>query len=125
MTPESDITVQFETTLETVNDFLIDRHRMLDKLPTRPTRSELDAALKSLPKSLPDRGLGTKGSVQYLLSHIVPGLSTGHAGNRYFGLVTGGVTEGAQLADMVATSRKPFPAARTGPSVRLDHISPI
>jgi hypothetical protein len=114
---------QFEKTLEIVNEFLVNRHNTLDQLPTRPTRSELDAALKSLPKSLPDHGLGTRESIQYLLDEIVPGLSTGHAGNRYFGLVTGGVTEGAQLADMVATSCKSTLFSRPGPNVCPDHIS--
>lgn len=118
-----DMSSQFERSLANVSEFLVDRHRTLDRLPTRPTRSELDAALRSLPKSLPDRGLGAQGSIQYLLNEIVPGLSTGHAGNRYFGLVTGGVTEGAQLADMVATSRKPVLSSRPGPDVRPDHFS--
>jgi hypothetical protein len=98
----------FETALDIVNNFLVERHRTLDRLPTRPTRQELDDALQSLPSSLPDQGIGTEGSIQYLLDDVVPGLWTGHAGNKYFGLVTGGVTEGAQLADMVATSRGSF-----------------
>ena len=35
---------------------------------------------------------------------MVPALNQGHAGPRYFGFVTGGVTESSQLADMITTS---------------------
>lgn len=94
----------FEATLDVVTAFLTNRNRDLDQQPTRPTRAALDAALQALPASLPEQGLGTRKAVEHVLRDVVPGLWTGHAGNRYFGLVTGGVTEGAQLGDMIATS---------------------
>ena len=97
-------TSTFESSLDLVKTFLVDRNRALPELPTRPTRSALDTALKALPSSLPEEGWGTKQTIEHLLRNVVPGLWTGHAGNRYFGLVTGGVTKGAQLGDIIATS---------------------
>lgn len=98
-------TSTFESSLDLVTDFLIERNRTLSDLPTRPSRESLDNALKALPTSLPESGWGTQRTIEHVLQNVVPGLWTGHAGNRYFGLVTGGVTEGAQLGDMIAGSR--------------------
>ncbi|KAG7562513.1 hypothetical protein FFLO_02092 [Filobasidium floriforme] len=97
-------TSTFESSLDLVTDFLIERNRTLPDLPTRPSRESLDTALKALPTFLPESGWGTQRTIEHVLQNVVPGLWTGHAGNRYFGLVTGGVTEGAQLGDMIAGS---------------------
>lgn len=48
--------------------------------------------------------MGTSRTTSFLLDKILPGILQGQPGPRYFGFVVGGVTEAAQLADILARS---------------------
>ncbi|KAF9580127.1 hypothetical protein BGW38_003352, partial [Lunasporangiospora selenospora] len=73
-----------------------------------PTRSEhhpstLDPALADfLALELSNSGMGLASTLEELLSRIGPSMSNS-AGSRYYGLVTGGVTPAAFLADWLVT----------------------
>ncbi|KAI8854566.1 pyridoxal phosphate-dependent transferase [Chytridium lagenaria] len=57
-----------------------------------------------MPLSLPSSGWDLNKVTDHLLDTIAPALAPGHAGPRYFGFVTGGVTHAATLADFISTS---------------------
>ena len=69
-----------------------------------PSQASIDSTLSALPNSLPDAGLGTLKTTEYILNDILPGISQGQNGPRYFGFVTGGVTPAAQLAEIALSS---------------------
>ncbi|KAJ9114704.1 hypothetical protein QFC22_005580 [Naganishia vaughanmartiniae] len=94
----------FQLSLSQITDHLNDRFETLNNTAPTPTRSDIDSALLALPSELPSAGLGTKETVDHLLGDITKGFLTGHAGSRFFGLVTGGVTPASQLADILGTS---------------------
>lgn len=102
--PATDDAQSFQHSLTQITDHLNHRFKSLNNTPSTPTRSELDSALQALPSEIPSRGLGTSETVDHLLGDITKGLLKGHAGSRFFGLVTGGVTPASQLADILGTS---------------------
>ncbi|GAA5992571.1 hypothetical protein JCM10908_002667 [Rhodotorula pacifica] len=82
----------------------------IDDLPTAPTTSTptlIQHALATLPNALPERGLGLQDTTTHLLETICPALMPGQAGPRFYGLITGGVTPAAQLADILVSSYDP------------------
>jgi len=94
----------FAEQLAIVTKHVAERYNDLDTLPTLPTQDAISHAVKSLPASLPLTGLGTPATTSYLFDNLLPGLLQGQPGPRYFGFVTGGVTESAQLADILTGS---------------------
>ncbi|BGP44145.1 hypothetical protein JCM10449v2_008209 [Rhodotorula kratochvilovae] len=97
----------FLAQLERVNGIIAQRARTLQDLPVTATRDAVEHALEVLPEELPQEGLGLEETTTHLLSTISPALMPGQAGPRCFGLVIGGVTPAAQLADMLVTSFDP------------------
>lgn len=83
---------------------LADRYNSLGSCAPVPPRADIDSALAALPSILPADGLGVTDTIQHLIDDITPGLLQGHAGSRFFGLVTGGVTPASQLADILGSS---------------------
>jgi glutamate/tyrosine decarboxylase-like PLP-dependent enzyme len=94
----------FVQQLEIVTKHVAERYNDLGTLPTLPTQESIAHAVRSLPVTLPDTGLGTAGTTSYLFDNLLPGLLQGQPGPRYFGFVTGGVTDSAQLADILTGS---------------------
>lgn len=92
------------TALVLVTDHINARHTTLSDSPPIPTRQSIDAALSALPSKIPPEGLGLDQTIKHLIDDIAPGLLQGHAGSRFFGLVTGGVTPASQLADILGSS---------------------
>lgn len=95
---------EFEKALDRVIEHVTRRHRTLDELPTVPTSADVARTISSLPAHLPENGLGTAGTTDYLVNSLLPGILQGQPGPRYYGFVTGGVTEAAQLADILGGS---------------------
>ncbi|OCF38291.1 hypothetical protein I317_07950 [Kwoniella heveanensis CBS 569] len=95
---------QFLSTLPKVIDHITSRHTDLHTLPTLATPSSISNTLSSLPRSLPEQGLGVEGTTSYLVNSILPGILQAQNGPRYYGFVVGGVTPAAQLADILSTS---------------------
>lgn len=95
---------EFAAALGEVIDHVSNRDTRLSSCAPIPPRSDIDSALAALPATIPADGLGVTGTIQHLLDDITPGLLQGHAGSRFFGLVTGGVTPASQLADILGTS---------------------
>lgn len=87
-----------------VMSHLADRYNSLGSCAPVPPRADIDSALAALPSILPADGLGVTDTIQHLIDDITPGLLQGHAGSRFFGLVTGGVTPASQLADILGSS---------------------
>lgn len=94
----------FAAGLTAVTNHVQRRFSELNDTEPVPQRQEIDAALQALPTALAHSGLGVEATVQHLLKDITPGLLKGHAGSRFYGLVTGGVTPASQLADILGTS---------------------
>lgn len=92
---------EFSSNLRSLFSHLTDRHDDLPTLPTLPPKSAVASAISSLPITLPKDGLGTTGSIDYILNSILPGCLTAQGGPSYYGFVTGGVTPAAQLADIL------------------------
>lgn len=95
---------EFDACLSDITTTLVDRHRSLASLPVLPSPAAVKSTISSLPATLPDRGLGTSGSIDYLKQSILPGCLQAQTGPRYFGFVTGGVTPAAQLAEVLGGS---------------------
>ncbi|GMK55080.1 hypothetical protein CspeluHIS016_0201360 [Cutaneotrichosporon spelunceum] len=93
----------FNALLTKVAAHLAERDATLDTLPVTPTLEAVHAAVAALPPALPQTGLGTGQTLDYLLSSVLPGCLTAQNGPRYFGFVTGGVTPAAQLADILGS----------------------
>lgn len=87
-----------------VSQLVLSRAANLSSLQTTSTPEIVANALDSLPSSLPAQGIGLTATTSLLLDHVAPALSGGHAGPRFFGLVTGGCSEIAHLADNLVTS---------------------
>ena len=68
-------------------------------LPILPSPSALSNAISSLPAHLPEDGHTLPRTVEHLLSSIAPALSASSLSPNYYGLVTGGVTPAARVAD--------------------------
>ncbi|KAJ9111456.1 hypothetical protein QFC19_001225 [Naganishia cerealis] len=102
--PSPDDIQSFQASLAQVTDHINARFSSLDDDHPIPSRPEIDAALQALPERIPSTGLGTNSTLHHLLQDITQGLLRGHAGSRFFGLVTGGVTPASQLADILGTS---------------------
>ncbi|WVQ97794.1 hypothetical protein IAU59_004908 [Kwoniella sp. CBS 9459] len=94
----------FLSTLPKVIDHITSRHTNLHTLPTLPTTTSISDTLSSLPRALPETGLGVEGTTSYLVDSVLPGILQAQNGPRYFGFVVGGVTPAAQLADILTTS---------------------
>ena len=95
---------EFELSLSTVVTHILDRHHSLSELSVLPSPTDVQRTIGSLPPVLASKGLGTTATTDYLLSTILPGCLQAQNGPRYFGFVVGGVTEAAQLADMLVGS---------------------
>lgn len=94
----------FETLLSTVTSHVLTRHKTLGILPVTPGAEAVRRTVAALPTHLPEQGRGTGPTLQYLQDDILTGCLTAQNGPRYFGFVTGGVTEAAQLADILGSS---------------------
>jgi hypothetical protein len=94
----------FDASFGQVIQHVLDRYHSLDRLPTTPAPSSVAQTISSLPAALPSTGLGTSETTNYLIDTLLPGILQGQPGPRYFGFVTGGVTEAAQLADILGGS---------------------
>jgi hypothetical protein len=95
---------EFVAALAQVMDHITTRHTTLSTSPPISTRESIDSALTALPPAIPSNGLGVTDTIRHLINDIAPGLLQGHAGSRFFGLVTGGVTPASQLADILGSS---------------------
>lgn len=95
---------EFERALEKVTARVIERHKTLPKLPITSARDAIWQAVAALPESLPGKGLGTEGTMNLILNDLSKGFTQAQNGGRYFGFVVGGVTEAAQLSDMLMSS---------------------
>lgn len=95
---------EFASSLQDVISHIATRHEALDELPTLPEPAAVQSTTAALPASLPDTGLGTTGSVNYILNSILPGCLQAQNGANYFGFVIGGVTPAAHLADILGGS---------------------
>ncbi|KLT38890.1 PLP-dependent transferase [Cutaneotrichosporon oleaginosum] len=93
----------FNALLAKVASHLAERDAALSTLPVTPGAEAVAAAVDALPPALPQAGLGTGATLDYLLSSVLPGCLTAQNGPRYFGFVTGGVTPAAQLADILGS----------------------
>lgn len=102
--PESAPTDNFEHLLAAVTAQVLERHRTLDTLPVTPAPEAVRRTTAALPATLPAKGRGSGATIQYLQDEILTGCLTAQSGPRYFGFVTGGVTEAAQLADILGSS---------------------
>ena len=94
----------FDDSLTNVISLVSNRHRDLPSLPTIPEPSAIQKTISSLPITLPKKGLGTAATTHYLINTLLPGCLQAQNGPRYFGFVIGGVTEAAQLADILCGS---------------------
>ncbi|SCZ90045.1 BZ3500_MvSof-1268-A1-R1_Chr1-3g01742 [Microbotryum saponariae] len=99
--------LQFEQQYTRITDAILARSRELTKLPPNSTPELIEEALQALPKHIPEKGWGLKATTDLLLDKICPALAVGQAGPRYYGLITGGVTSAAHLADNLVTSFDP------------------
>ncbi|GAA5887139.1 hypothetical protein JCM6882_009461 [Rhodosporidiobolus microsporus] len=93
--------------LQRVNSYIEQRNQSLPNLPVTSNKDAIEHCLATLPASLPHDGLGLEGTTTHLLETISPALMPGQAGPRCYGLVIGGVTPAAQLADQLVTSLDP------------------
>lgn len=80
--------------------------KILDHTPNDalPSPEALLKATKSLPTSLPSKGLGEAATEAHLLSDIVPGFNGNKTSSNYYGFVTGGVFPIAEVADNIVTA---------------------
>ncbi|TXT04234.1 hypothetical protein VHUM_04232 [Vanrija humicola] len=93
----------FEDNLWLVTKHIERRRARLDKLDVTPSPEVVRKVVAAIPNALPDDGdLGD--TMQYLMQRFLPGCLPAQNGPRYFGFVTGGTTDAAQLADMLVTS---------------------
>jgi hypothetical protein len=71
------------TGVEQLLAILVDRETNIRNVPTIAAPHNIQNALESLPKALPEKGLGTEGSLAFIQHAVLPGLAPGHAGPRY------------------------------------------
>jgi len=94
----------FDDSLEQVFDHIRERHHTLPTLPILSPPQAISESIASLPTALPNKGKGTSETTNYLINTLLPGILQAQNGPRYFGFVTGGVTESAQLAEVLSSS---------------------
>lgn len=93
----------FEDNLWLVTKHIERRRARLDKLDVTPSPEVVRRVVAAIPDPLPDEGaLGD--TMHYLMQRFLPGCLPAQNGPRYFGFVTGGTTDAAQLADLLVTS---------------------
>ncbi|KAI4195948.1 MAG: hypothetical protein LQ350_006882 [Teloschistes chrysophthalmus] len=80
----------------------LSRHPEIDKT-ILPTPSALRRADKSLLTTLPEQGHGVEKTTSHILDDLTPALTGQALSPRYFGLVTGGVTPAARVAESVVS----------------------
>ncbi|GAA5988282.1 hypothetical protein JCM11641_006649 [Rhodosporidiobolus odoratus] len=112
--------------LKRVHAVIEERALNLHKGPVASTKDFVERCLTELPADLPSEGLGLTATTSHLLETIAPALMPGQAGPRCFGLVIGGVTPAAQIADELVASYDPcvqvhWPAATA--SVALEGLA--
>ncbi|KAJ3266641.1 hypothetical protein HDU77_011389 [Chytriomyces hyalinus] len=92
--------------LQQVLQVITQRHAEASSTEVTPSSEAIAAADKfvSLHGHLDQHGLGTSATLAALLEKVTPALIGGQAGPRYFGFVTGGVTDAALLADLLVSS---------------------
>ncbi|GAA5865025.1 hypothetical protein JCM3774_003942 [Rhodotorula dairenensis] len=112
----------YQAQLERVFSHVRDRVHELADAPTTSTPALIESALKTLPDSLPDQGLGLKATTSCLVDTICPALAPGQAGPRFYGLITGGVTPAAYLADVLVSSYDPCVQEATA-SVAIENLT--
>jgi glutamate/tyrosine decarboxylase-like PLP-dependent enzyme len=95
---------EFDDSLKQVFDHIRQRHHSLPSLPTLSPQQIISESVASLPATLPDKGKGTSKTTSYLINTLLPGILQAQNGPRYFGFVVGGVTESAQLAEVLSGS---------------------
>ncbi|KAI8807406.1 pyridoxal phosphate-dependent transferase [Cladochytrium replicatum] len=92
----------------------------------RSAATSVDDVVDSLKSNLPNDGEGLNATVSKMMEDIVPWLSAS-TGPRYFGLVTGGVTPAAQLADHLVTIHDQNCCLSTAPTdsiaTRVEHCA--
>ncbi|BGP19416.1 hypothetical protein JCM10213v2_007505 [Rhodosporidiobolus nylandii] len=93
--------------LQRVHKAIEQRAQGLADLPVASAKDAVEACLTALPEEVPRSGLGLKATTDHLLNDVAPALMPGQAGPRCYGLVIGGVTPAAQLADELVTSFDP------------------
>jgi glutamate/tyrosine decarboxylase-like PLP-dependent enzyme len=69
-----------------------------------PDHSSIVKATETLPKFLPEKGLGEDATESHLLNDITPGFNGPKTSANYYGFVTGGVFPIAEFADNVVTA---------------------
>ncbi|KAI8841954.1 pyridoxal phosphate-dependent transferase [Chytriomyces cf. hyalinus JEL632] len=92
--------------LQQVLQVITQRHAEASSTGVTPSSEAIAAAdnFVSLHGHLDQHGLGTSATLAALLEKVAPALIGGQAGPRYFGFVTGGVTDAALLADLLVSS---------------------
>ncbi|KAK4330870.1 Pyridoxal phosphate-dependent transferase [Rhodotorula toruloides] len=95
------------TQLARVHEHLSQRIDDLASLPAHATKDAIERGLGKSERELPAQGRGLEATTTHLLEDIVPGLMPGQAGPRCFGLVIGGVTPAAQIADQLVGAYDP------------------
>lgn len=95
---------EFDDSLEQVFNHIRERHHTLHTLPILSQPQTISESIASLPISLSLRGKGTSETTSYLINTLLPGILQAQNGPRYFGFVVGGVTESAQLAEVLSSS---------------------
>lgn len=69
-----------------------------------PKTEDLVRGKASLPRILPNEGIGLSSTQKHILDDIVPGFNGGSISPNYYGFVTGGVTPAALFADNVVSA---------------------
>ncbi|KAJ3219983.1 hypothetical protein HDU67_007716 [Dinochytrium kinnereticum] len=96
--------LEMEEQLARIVEHVVERERGMHALRTLANRDDIRRGEASIPESLPSTGWGITKVTDHLLTSIGPAIAPGHAGPRYFGFVTGGVTPAATLGDILTTS---------------------
>lgn len=114
----------FGRLLDGVTDHLKERHYSLNDIPTLATAEDVERTISAMPATLADKGMGTEAAMQFVQDKIVTGLLQGQTGPHYFGFVVGGVTEPAQLAEVLLSSYDEnagvtSPGASAGPALEV------
>lgn len=86
----------YDSELDTLAQYAKQHAQRSATRPIAASTESLNAALLSLPHDLPHHGIGFEESVKMIYDQIMPALTLGQPGPRYFGFVTGGVAPAAQ-----------------------------
>lgn len=114
----------FGRLLDGVTDHLKQRHYSLNDVPTLASADDVQRTISALPATLAEQGMGTEAAMKLVQDKIVTGLLQGQTGPHYFGFVVGGVTEPAQLAEVLLSSYDEnagvtAPGASAGPALEV------